>query len=407
MSANQTQSIEIGAVGSAAGEPPPPASVAAGDVVAAPATVARYPLQFTGSGGEYFRIWIVNLLLTIVTLGIYSAWAKVRKLQYFHRNTRLDGSVFDYHGRPVAILKGRLIALALIVFYNLAFEFNLALGVIAALVFGGALPWLLLQSYKFKLHNSSYRGLRFRFTGEAREAYLIFGLPLAALLVVGVFFAVLAQSEAPDPAMLVPLGLVYLALALLLPYLHWRVKRFQHNASWYGQARGRFHARARGFYAIYGKSLLLTIGVIGLAVGVAVLAGGFGASADRRAGGAAVLVTLLFLVLIYAALLGIGPFIMARVQNLVWNSTLLGAVGFDSQVKARRMVWIGVSNLVLIVITLGIFTPFAAVRMYRYRVEAVSLLSTADLSLYAAQQGQEVSAVGEGAADLLDIDFAL
>lgn len=48
-------------------------------------------LQFTGKGSEYFGIWIVNLLLTILTLGIYSAWAKVRRLQYFYRNTQLAG----------------------------------------------------------------------------------------------------------------------------------------------------------------------------------------------------------------------------------------------------------------------------------------------------------------------------
>ena len=41
-------------------------------------------LSFTGTGSEYFRIWIVNLLFTILTLGIYSAWAKVRKLRYFY-----------------------------------------------------------------------------------------------------------------------------------------------------------------------------------------------------------------------------------------------------------------------------------------------------------------------------------
>ncbi|MEM9624119.1 MAG: DUF898 family protein, partial [Pseudomonadota bacterium] len=35
-------------------------------------------LSFTGDGTEYFRIWIVNLTLTLLTLGIYSAWAKVR-----------------------------------------------------------------------------------------------------------------------------------------------------------------------------------------------------------------------------------------------------------------------------------------------------------------------------------------
>ena len=32
-------------------------------------------IVFTGKASEYFGIWIVNVLLTILTLGIYSAWA--------------------------------------------------------------------------------------------------------------------------------------------------------------------------------------------------------------------------------------------------------------------------------------------------------------------------------------------
>ena len=55
--------------------------------------------EFTGSGSEYFRIWIVNTLLTVVTLGIYSAWAKVRRLRYFYGSTQLAGSTFEYHGQ--------------------------------------------------------------------------------------------------------------------------------------------------------------------------------------------------------------------------------------------------------------------------------------------------------------------
>src|SRR3954471_6399831 len=49
----------------------------------------RHPFIFSGKGGEYFKIWIVNILLSIVTLGIYSAWAKVRNKQYFYGNTQL------------------------------------------------------------------------------------------------------------------------------------------------------------------------------------------------------------------------------------------------------------------------------------------------------------------------------
>src|SRR5271169_4981058 len=76
------------------------------------------PLRFTGTGGEYFGIWIVNLLLTIVTLGIYSAWAKVRRLQYFYRHTTVAGSSFDFHGSPMRILIGRVIAFAMLLAYN-------------------------------------------------------------------------------------------------------------------------------------------------------------------------------------------------------------------------------------------------------------------------------------------------
>ena len=58
-----------------------------------PSPPDRRGFVFTGSGREYFRIWIVNLLFTVLTLGIYSPWAKVRKAKYFWQNTRLDGHV--------------------------------------------------------------------------------------------------------------------------------------------------------------------------------------------------------------------------------------------------------------------------------------------------------------------------
>ena len=69
--------------------------------------------EFTGTAAEYFRIWIVNLFFTLATLGIYSAWAKVRKRRYFYGSTRLDGDSFDYFASPKAILNGRIIAVAI------------------------------------------------------------------------------------------------------------------------------------------------------------------------------------------------------------------------------------------------------------------------------------------------------
>ena len=59
------------------------------------------PFAFNGSGKEYFGIWIVNILLSIITIGIYSAWAKVRNKRYFNGHTELDGHRFDYHASPI------------------------------------------------------------------------------------------------------------------------------------------------------------------------------------------------------------------------------------------------------------------------------------------------------------------
>ena len=52
--------------------------------------------EFEGQAGEYFRIWIVNLFLSIITLGIYSPWAKVINTKYLYQNLSIEGHRFDY-----------------------------------------------------------------------------------------------------------------------------------------------------------------------------------------------------------------------------------------------------------------------------------------------------------------------
>jgi uncharacterized membrane protein YjgN (DUF898 family) len=84
--------------------------------------------RFGGNATEYFGIWIVNLFLTVITLGIYSAWAKVRRKRYFYGNTWLADSNFEYHGNPVAILKGRIIAFVAFVAYSLTTQYSPKLG---------------------------------------------------------------------------------------------------------------------------------------------------------------------------------------------------------------------------------------------------------------------------------------
>ena len=70
-----------------------------------PWALHRLPIVFSGSGSEYFRIWIVNLLLMLVTLGIYYPWAKARRLRYFMGNTLIGGQPLGFHGDPKKMFK--------------------------------------------------------------------------------------------------------------------------------------------------------------------------------------------------------------------------------------------------------------------------------------------------------------
>jgi uncharacterized membrane protein YjgN (DUF898 family) len=115
---------------------------------------AALPLSFTGSGAEYFRIWVVNLLLSVATLGIYSAWAKTRRLQYFYRNTQLAGAGFDFRGDPKAILRGRLLAVALLGAYHYAFGFSRATGIAIVALLLLALPFMMRSALRFRLANT-------------------------------------------------------------------------------------------------------------------------------------------------------------------------------------------------------------------------------------------------------------
>src|SRR5712691_2779560 len=154
----------------------------------------RHPVEFSASAGEYFRIWIVNLALTIVTLGIYSAWAKVRKRRYFYGHTRIEGESFEYRANPIAILKGRLIAVALFAaFYAISHFAPLYIWALyLLLLFAG--PWLVVRSLAFNAYNTAYRNVRFAFSGTYRTCLgLVLGYGLLTVVTFGLGFPFLRR----------------------------------------------------------------------------------------------------------------------------------------------------------------------------------------------------------------------
>ena len=341
--------------------------------------IKREAITFSATGSEYFRIWIVNLLLSIVTLGIYSAWAKVRRNRYFYSSTHLAGSSFEYHGNAIAILKGRIAAVVLIAGYNIAFQISPLIGFIMFVLMAAILPWLVWKSLQFKLYNTSYRGIRFGFGGSTKQAYLYF--------------------------LLLPI-LNAFTLGLLTPFLHQRLKRFQHTESRFGTAHFSFDASVGSFYKTY--LLFFAIFVGGLILLVVLGVGGVVASFIANPTNPANLVTLLLAIgVIYLWMFTILPLFLTMIQNLIWNHTRLQQHQFASQLTWGRTTFIMLTNLLGIVITLGLFTPFAHVRWLKYRLEATALLAHGNLDEFVAATGQQVSATGEGVVDLLDFDLSM
>jgi len=161
-----------------------------------PVTSRTLGFAFTGTAREYFGIWIVNTLLKIVTLGAYSAWAKVRKRRYFYGNTLLDGSPFDYLADPKALFRGWLIGVLAFLVYTAGTHYAPSLSKILGFAFFLVVPWLVVRSRLFTCRNSSYRSLRFAFRADYQEAYVVYaGLSFLLPFTLGLIFPYLIYRQ--------------------------------------------------------------------------------------------------------------------------------------------------------------------------------------------------------------------
>lgn len=362
----------------------------------APSQGTVHPFRFTGSGAEYFGIWIVNLFLTLLTLGIYSAWAKVRKKRYFYGSTWLAGSNFEYHGNPVAILKGRLIAVAAFIAYTLTAAFSPKLGAVLLLAMMPAVPWLIVRSFAFNAANSSYRNLRFRFVGAYRDG-LAAVWPFFVVAAVGVLAPEVEPGGQPRMQDMWVLLLTPLLVAVVYPYVMAKVKLLHVNGSSFGTAPFACGLGVGPFYVIYLMAFLL------LALGVGAVIGLFMMAGKENA--------FLMIAAVPVAYIAIGAITMAytraRVANAVFNATTLaGSHRLVSTLKVRKLAVIYATNLVAIVLSLGLAVPWAVVRTARYRAECLAITGP-DFDAFLAGVVRDVNATGEELSDIFDVDLSL
>ncbi len=297
------------------------------------------PFSFTGNTKEYFGIWIVNLLLSIVTVGIYTAWAKVMRLRYFYANTWLDGHNFEYHAKPMQILIGRIIVVAYLIFTQVMANIYPIAGLILILPYFILLPWVINKALAFNARMTSYRNVRFGFEGTYWRSLGIFILMPLAVSLAGGFIAPIASQMAMD----------YLGNNTRYGNLKFETK------TPLGALYGNFGATIVFIIAGFAIMAFAVFGVFaGTGAGFEDLLNDFdpdGATSDIIAtigvfGG----IIVLYSVIIFAFI-----FYNAGVRNVAYNHTLLDGVHrFKSTLSRIKYVWIIFSNFVAVILTVGL-----------------------------------------------------
>ena len=348
---------------------------------------AGHKITFSGSAGEYFRIWIVNLFLTIITLGVYAAWAKVRTKKYFYANTKLDGESFDYLASPLDILKGNLIIGGAFILFQVTAVTLPILSLLILLAFLAAFPFLIYKSLCFSARNTAFRNIRFKFYGSLKESYKVF--------------------------LLLPIC-IPLTMGLIAPYWNFRLKKYFYENFSFGSARNKFTGTPGFFYETMllamGVMILIMIGLIIIiaAVGVVIAAIQGEASRDMRVmQGIIVPLTILFYIFAIVISTVLKTFIYVKLTNYSFENTSIGDIKIKSEYTTKSLIWIRMTNIAAIIFSVGILAPWAIIRTFKYMSENIIVFSDMNLDRFTASKDVNVSAIGESAADFFDMEIGL
>jgi uncharacterized membrane protein YjgN (DUF898 family) len=309
---------------------------------------ASHPFVFHGNGGSLFGIQIVNIFLTLVTLGIYYFWGKVKVRNYLWSQTEFQGDRFAYHGTGKELLMGALKAILVFgVPYGIlqvvpailqagplieSLANLLALGIFMVFI-----PVAMVGARRYRLSRTSWRGVRFSFRGRTREFAEVFwkGAILTSLT----------------------LGLYY-------PFFNTNVHAFWVSRTYVGNRQFHFDGQGKALFRPYLAMLLLLPFTLGLS----------------------------------------WFWFAARKQRYFWERTSLGAARFGSTIAGGDLLLLTLGNFSLVVLTLGLALPWAVVRSIQFNLKNMTLEGPLDLEGI-VQEHKAVSATGEGLSSFVDTDL--
>lgn len=350
-------------------------------------------IEFTGTTKEYFGIWISNLVLTVVTLGIYSAWAKVRRIRFFRNHTIVADFALGYHATGMQLLIGRIIAVAIIVAYSIVSAVEPIAVIFITFAFLFLFSWLVNRSLRFNARMTSWRNIRFNWHGTYWKTFWFFGfLPVVVPLTAGI---------------LIPLAAKY--------YYKYYAKQHSFGTTRFDADPGIPSFYLAFLFAIISSALITVI--VALVIGSAVFLIGQllgiesqqypGSGIDQPVAGA---MNLWQLAAVTVVVFPIALFSMFRTmcRNILISSLILeNAATFDSDLSPVRYLWIQATNFLAIVCSLGLLIPWASVREYRYLSQCTAYRFELSDAQFVDDEQARMSAFGEEFASFEGIEISI
>ena len=421
------------------------------------AAIEAHLVVFTGTGAEYFRVWVVNVLLSIVTLSLYTPWARRRTAQYFYGHTQVADSPLEFVADLRRMVFGFMVYFALYLAYELAVytEQELATTLLAT-GFAVLTPFVWGSAMRFRYRATRWRGIRLAFTASWKEVYLA-SWPMFAVAALWIGLSYAADTLVPEwmepaePSMCprppdtgkAPAQPVLSAASLFFPSRVWLMSvppaawvglglaslvslfcviRLDYNYTRLRIARMRLGGHTGRWKLGYGSFVKVWLAAV--AILVVTLAIFFAAVAGlmRVTGGMSswmlsfahtfgwLLASILILVVVSTGLvlasLPARAWREARLFQLVWNHAGLGQIARTrTALRTGPYMWLRFKNVVLSFLTLGFYRPFAVTSEYAAKVGSVTLYLKGDIDHLRGELVEQQGGLGDAAADAFGLDL--
>ena len=391
--------------------------------------IAAYRLRFSGTGGEYFRVWIVNVLLSIVTLGLYTPWARRRTARWFYDHTLIASSPLEFTAPLRKMVFSFILFALLYIAYQIAAETGQETMVLFFIIAAAALaPYIWGSAMRFRLASTRWRGLQLHFAAGWKDVYLaswpIF--VMAATWIAISFGLEMLAADLGAPAVRKPRGVQFpvvsppmwglVALGVIVSLLCIIRVEFNYKSllvlrAGIGKQRGRWKPVYADFVRIWGATIAVLLAGIAL-----ILALGAGAlytlqTLFSNARGSAMFVLILVTVLaVFLALILVSAparaYREARMFRLIWSNVGLSQIArFKCDLKHWPFVRLRLKNLLLTLLTLGFYRPFARVSEYRMKADSVTLHVKGGLDQLVGDLVKQQEGIGDALADAAGLDI--